>query len=281
MSDVVIVKYVPVLNQDGSESSDRIASLCINRPGTANAFSGEILVSISKNLEEIAQDKSVRALLFQSIGKHFSAGADLNWMKDSAKLGFDHNFAEAKKLTAMFEQLCNMPMPTIAVAKGAAYGGAVGIIACCDYALATDDAKMCLSEARVGLIPAVILPYLSRKVRTGDLRRLTLTAKVFSANEAIMNGLVQIVEDRKSMNELLINELNQLLTASPHSQLAYKNLQVAITSQNNAQTDTTAKAIADIRASEMGQEGLTSFFEKRKPVWSKYLPEDAVLFEDF
>lgn len=279
MTDAVIVKYHSLKTADGTESNDRIASLCINRPSSANAFSGDILVAISNELKNIASDKTVRVLLFQSIGKHFSAGADLNWMKESAKTGYENNFNEAKKLTAMFEQLSQMPMPTIAVVKGAAYGGAVGIVACCDYAAALDSAKLCLSEARVGLIPAVILPYLSRKMNQGQLRRFTLSAKVFGGQEAMDCGLIQAVQDSDSINAWLLDEVNRLISASPEAQTAYKALHAQVLSDSNAQSDLTCESIAKIRASDMGQEGLASFFEKRKPSWNLEIDLKSVLFE--
>lgn len=277
--DAVLVNYLPLVGADGEPCHQQIASLCINRPQTANAFSGDILEAISENLTAIAADPKVRVLLFQSIGRHFSAGADLNWMKESASKGHRHNLQEAHKLTAMFEQLSGMPMPTIAVVKGAAYGGAVGIIACCDYAVATEDARLCLSEARVGLLPAVILPYLARKIHRGALNRLVLSAKVFSALDAKENGLVQKVLPSTGMNAWLEKEVNQLLCASPEAQKAYKNLETKIFERSCRQDPATAETIAHIRASDMGQEGLNSFFEKRKPNWLSQLPQGSQLFE--
>ncbi|SMF69824.1 enoyl-CoA hydratase-related protein [Pseudobacteriovorax antillogorgiicola] len=278
MSDPVIVQYTPLQSTDGEESNDKIASICINRPGSANAFSGEILVAIAKTLEVIAKDPHVRLLLFQSVGKHFSAGADLNWMKESAQLGYEHNVKEAQKLTAMFEQICAMPMPTIAVAKGAVYGGAVGIIACCDYSVALDNTRFCLSEARVGLIPAVILPYLSRKMKPSSLRRFTLSAQVFNAEQAKSCGLIEEIQTVETINEWLIGEANHILAASPEAQVAYKILQDTVNSHSNAQIDETAQSIAKIRATPMGQEGLGSFFEKRKPIWVRSVAPSESLF---
>ena len=280
MDAPVISKFFPLQDPQGNPSEQKIASLCINRPKSANAFSGEILVAIKNELKKIAEDGSVRLLLFQSIGKHFSAGADLGWMKESAKMGYEHNFSEAQKLTDMFEQLSNMPMPTIAVVKGAAYGGAVGIVACCDSAVALDNAQFCLSEARVGLIPAVILPYLSRKMQQGQLRRYTLSAKVFGAQEALDCGLVQAVESHETVSEWIIKEAQRILSASPEAQLAYKNLHQVVLSNSNEQSEATCEAIAKIRATPMGQEGLASFFEKRKPSWSLEVQTGSSIFED-
>ncbi|MFW7380067.1 MAG: enoyl-CoA hydratase-related protein [Oligoflexus sp.] len=280
MEEAAIVKFSNLVNEKGQETGEKIASLIINRPDAANAFNAEVLDAITSILEGIRQDPSVRILLFQSFGKHFSAGADLLWMKESAQLSEEQNREDAKKLIAMFEALYHLPIPTIAVVKGASYGGAVGIVACCDYAVAVESARFCLSEVRVGLIPAVILPYLSRKIRSADLRRLTLTGRVFSSEEAKNLGLlVDTVESGAAMDEWLKREVNHLLLASPQAQRAYKGLQDKIDHNSGAQGDYTAETIAKIRTSESGQRGLRSFFDKSEPDWVALVKNDQMLME--
>jgi len=280
VEEAAIVKYHKLVNEQGQETREQVASLIINRPDAANAFNAEVLDAITTKLQQIKEDPSVRLLLFQSYGKHFSSGADLHWMKESAKLSEQRNREDAQKLIAMFEELYHLPIPTIAVIKGAAYGGAVGIVACCDYAVATENARFCLSEVRVGLLPAVILPYLSRKIRSADLRRLTLTGRVFSSEEAKNLGLIiDTVESGAAMDEWLKRETNHLLLASPNAQRAYKALQNTINQHSGAQGPYTAEAIAKIRTSESGQRGLQAFFDKREPEWVRVVKNDQLLME--
>ncbi len=264
--------YTPLLDSAGNEAEARIATLVLNRPDAANAFSGELLVRITELLNEVKQDTSVRVLTLQGSGKHFSAGADLMWMKESAQLKFEGNLGEAKKLSAMFETLASLKIPTIAVVKGAVFGGAVGLLAACDYAFAEESAKVCLSEAKIGLIPAVILPYLQRKIAPAVLHRMAMGSPILTSDQLLKIGLVQDVASGSKLETLVRQELQALLQTSPEAQSAYKSLWAALTPgvQNE---DVTAHAIASIRASAMGQHGLQSFFKKETPDWVLHLPE--------
>lgn len=270
--------YTPLENNEGVVTDERIATLVINRHEAANSFSGELLVQLTKLLEEVQADQSVRALLLQGSGKHFSAGADLHWMKQAAQLDYAGNVQEAEKLTAMFEALARLRVPTIAVAKGAAFGGAVGLIAACDYAVALENARFCLSEVKIGLLPAVILPYLGRKIDPGALRRFMLTARVFSAEDALSAGLVQIVTQVDAVEALLHDELNLIVSASPEAQTACKSLYQKVEARSWAQGPETVEAIARTRASPMGQAGLTAFFQKSDPIWFRRVPRNERVF---
>ncbi len=270
--------YTALENNEGVVTDDRIATLVINRHEAANSFSGELLVQLKKLLDEVQKDSTVRALLLQGSGKHFSAGADLHWMKQAAQLDYAGNVQEAEKLTAMFEALANLRVPTIAVAKGAAFGGAVGLIAACDYAVALDNARFCLSEVKIGLLPAVILPYLGRKMHPGALKRLALTARVFNAEDALSVGLVQAVTPADGIENLLHDELNLVLSASPEAQSASKTLYQTVEARSWAQGPETVEAIARTRASTMGQAGLSAFFQKIDPVWLRRVPRSERVF---
>ncbi len=270
--------YTALENNEGVVTDDRIATLVINRHEAANSFSGELLVQLKKLLDEVQKDSTVRALLLQGSGKHFSAGADLHWMKQAAQLDYAGNVQEAEKLTAMFEALANLRVPTIAVAKGAAFGGAVGLIAACDYAVALDNARFCLSEVKIGLLPAVILPYLGRKMHPGALKRLALTARVFNAEDALSVGLVQAVTPADGIENLLHDELNLVLSASPEAQSACKTLYQTVEARSWAQGPETVEAIARTRASTMGQAGLSAFFQKIDPVWLRRVPRSERVF---
>jgi methylglutaconyl-CoA hydratase len=270
--------YTALENNEGVVTDERIATLVINRHEAANSFSGELLVQLKELLDKVNADPTVRVLLLQGSGKHFSAGADLHWMKQAAQLDYAGNVQEAQKLTAMFEALANLRVPTLAVAKGAAFGGAVGLIAACDYAVALDNARFCLSEVKIGLLPAVILPYLGRKMHPGALKRLMLTARVFQAEEACAAGLVQAVTPADTVENLLHDELNLLLSASPEAQTTCKGLYQTVESRAWTQGPETVEAIARTRASSMGQAGLSAFFQKTDPVWLRRVPRSARVF---
>ena len=277
MSDCFI-KRTKLVDLDGNQTKDFVASLVIDRPLKANSFSGELLNELSNALQELSHEKNLRLLLIQGNGKHFSAGADLEWMKESAKLNLSENILESQKLTKMFELVYNFPKPVISLCKGAIYGGAVGLVAASDYALAKDNTRFCLSEGRIGLIPAVILPYLSRKIDQSNLRRLTLSAKEFSSHDAMRLNLVSEVFSTEDFETKIRDEVNALLSVSPESQIEYKELQMSLCENNFTQSKDTAIAISEIRASEMGKHGLNCFFEKKKPSWIRRLSDEDFIF---
>ena len=274
-----VVKYIDLVDQEGQKTGQRLANLVINRPQAANSFNSEMMLAITDHLNAIKKDSSIRVLLLQSVGKHFSAGADLKWMQECAMKSEQENRSEAEKLSRMFEALYHLDIPTIGAAKGAVYGGAVGLIACCDYAFAMETAKFCLSEVRIGLIPAVIVPYLARKMKSGDLQRFSLTGKIFTAEQARTTGLIQDISDSMTMQDLLVNEVNQLLSASPNAQKAYKALHEKARSAGFAQGSYSVEAISKTRASEEGKGGLAAFFSKSTPAWVSMLEDQTPLFE--
>ncbi|MFK7823830.1 MAG: enoyl-CoA hydratase-related protein [Oligoflexales bacterium] len=264
------------LRWDSSKQGEKskIAVMALNRPEQANAFNGEILEQIISCLEEVAQNPDCRAFVLKGEGKHFSGGADLKWMQDSIKLAYEENYAEAKKMTVMFEALHRLPVPTIAVVKGAAFGGAVGLIACCDFAICAEGAKLCLSEVKMGILPAVILPYLGKKMLPGPLKRLALTAKVFGASEARDYGLIDLICSEQSLDKLVKDELSLLLQGGPMAHKSLKNLFQILSESNFKQSDTTAKSIAKARQGSEAQAGFEAFFAKKKASWVDELAED-------
>ena len=247
----------------------RIARLCFNRPELANAFSAEMMGEITTHLNNLSGMKDVRALILMGKGKHFSAGADLGWMKASANLTLEENKIDTTRLREMFESIVKLTIPKIAAINGAAYGGSVGVVACCDYAIASANAKFCLSEAKLGLIPAVIAPYLLRKMHAGSVRRMALTGRVLSANEAREAGLVEIVTE--TLDEQVKDELNAILTCGPQAQSAINELFDNLREVSWRQSDKTVEAIARARTSAEGQAGLNSFFAKKPPPWLRSL----------
>lgn len=246
--------------------------LLLDRPASANALSGEMLDALAMELKNsaaaAAKDPAIRCLVLAGRGKHFCAGADLAWMQQSAALSHGENLADASRLTAVFEALAAFPRPTIAVVRGAAYGGAVGLVACCDIVIAEETSKFCLSEARLGLIPAVIMPYLARRMAPGFLRRAALTSRVMTAAEANMGGLVDVITESTNVDETLRAELDLILQAGPAAQGAVKDLIEKVRAQKGAQGEYTAQAIASARTGAEGQAGLAAFFKKTPAPWS-------------
>lgn len=247
--------------------ADHVAWLTLNRPEVHNAFDDRMIAELLDALAAVRNNNQVRVLVLRSEGKNFSAGADLGWMRSMAAKDYDENIADAAELSRLMQELDELPQPTIALAQGAAFGGAVGLAACCDIALATPASSFCLSEVKIGLIPAVISPYVMRAMGTRQARRYMLTAERFNAEEALRIGLVHdIAEDLKQAAQPLIEAL---INNSPAAVAAAKSLAMAVDQQPlNANTrQLTIERIAEIRVSAEGQEGLSAFLEKRAPNW--------------
>lgn len=255
------------------DRDDTIAVLTIARPETANAFNRDVVFGISQALSNLKSAINCRCLVVRGEGKHFSAGADLQWMQASARLDRAGNQDEAQDLARMFEALAFLPIPTIALAQGAVYGGAVGLVAACDITIATVDARFCLSETSLGLLPAVILPHLLRRMPLAVVKRFSLNAQVFSSEDAQRLGLVDhCVPNMADLNAVLRTELEGLLRSGPLAQQRFKQLFHHLTLPLFA--DVTTQAIADVRAGDEAKHGLAQFFAKKEPAWRFQLPED-------
>ena len=251
-----------------NSNNEKVAWLLLSREEAANSFNAEMMKGITDSLQSLSQRKDVRALVIMGRGKHFSAGADLTWMKESAQLNYDENIKDAERLTKMFEGLYNLPIPTIGVLHGAVFGGAVGLTACCDIVLAEHDSKFCLSEVRLGLLPAVIYPYLAKRIHLGQLKRLSLTGRVFNGEEALDVGLVDRVFTMTGRDQVVLEELNLILSAGPEATRALKSLHLELEKDSFQQSQKTAIAIAKARTSPEGQAGLSSYFKKEGAPWS-------------
>ncbi|MGP9671147.1 enoyl-CoA hydratase/isomerase family protein [Pseudoalteromonas sp. AOP31-A2-14] len=249
-------------------TKSNVAVLLLSRPEKRNAFNEQVIHELIQCIEH-ANTLNIRALVLKTEGKHFSAGADLNWMKSMAENDFSENLADSKQLAKLMHVLATCPHPTICAVQGAAFGGALGLIACCDIALCKDDAQFCLSEVRLGLIPAVISPYVIKAIGERTARRYFLTAEVFDAHTAKSLGLIhQITGDLDCAVQKI---LETLLDNGPLAVKAAKQLinDVAGHEINGQIINLTAERIANIRVSDEGQEGLSAFFEKRAPNWQK------------
>ncbi|MCG7542618.1 enoyl-CoA hydratase-related protein [Pseudoalteromonas sp. MM17-2] len=249
-------------------TKSRIAILTLARVEKHNAFD-DVLINEMIRCIEHASTLDVRALVLKSEGKHFSAGADLNWMKSMKDNSFEDNVADSMELARLMQVLYECPLPTVCLVQGAAFGGALGLIACCDIALADKSAKFCLSEVKLGLIPAVISPYVINAMGERNARRYFLTAEVFNAEQAQTLGLIhELSDDLDASAEQL---LSKLADNGPQAVKAAKRLIAEVAHQpiDDSLRQLTAERIAAIRVSDEGQIGLTAFFEKQAPAWQQ------------
>jgi methylglutaconyl-CoA hydratase len=251
------------------EKRDRAAIVTLNRPEIRNAFDDALIASLTGTLRALDADPAVRVVVLAGAGPAFCAGADLNWMKRMAGFGYEQNLEDARALAAMLKTLDRMSKPTIARVHGPAFAGGVGLVAACDIAIGTPDAKFCLSEAKLGLSPATISPYVIRAMGARMARRYFLSAEVFDASEAYRVGLLSRVSASEKLDAEIEELLKHLTQGGPQALAEIKELIAAVSSGpvDDAMIDDTAKRIAEIRVSAEGKEGIASFLEKRKPSW--------------
>lgn len=252
-----------------SIDSRGVARVTLNRPDKHNAFDDGIIAELRGAFTELARRDDVRAVVLASEGKSFSAGADLGWMKRMADYDFGHNMKDAEALADMLRALYELPQPTIARVQGAAFGGAVGLVSCCDMAVASERASFCLSEVKIGLVPATISPYVIRALGERASRRYFTTAERFSAAEAHRLGLVSEVAPAEDLDERVEALIQALLQNGPLAVRAAKDLVNSFAGREidaDLVEDSCAR-IAHIRVSREGQEGLGAFLGKRQPGW--------------
>ena len=246
-----------------------IARITLTRPEVRNAFNDEVIQQLKAAFEDVGQREDVRAVVLAAEGPAFCAGADLNWMRRMADYTREENIADAGQLAAMLKVIYECPKPTIAAVQGDVFAGGMGLVATCDIAVSVRTATYCLSEVKLGLIPATISPYVIRAMGTRASHRYFLTAERFLANEAHRIGFVHELVDADAL-EARVGELAlALVGASPAAVKACKKLvqDVAEREIDAALIAATVEGIADIRASEQGREGVASFLQKRKPAW--------------
>ncbi|TVP91932.1 MAG: gamma-carboxygeranoyl-CoA hydratase [Pseudomonadaceae bacterium] len=246
-----------------------IATLWLNRPEKNNAFNATMISELLQALDAVKEHKAVRFMLLRGHGKHFSAGADLEWMRAAAQLDYNANLQDARELAEVMANLYQMPIPTLAVVQGAAYGGALGLISCCDMAIGSVESQFCLSEVRIGLTPAVISPFVVKAMGERQARRYALTAEPFSGEQATAMGLLHAAYPAAELGQAVDNWSARLLSNSPAAMRATKGLlqEVKHGELTPALRRYTEAAIARIRVSPEGQEGLNAFLDKREPGW--------------
>jgi methylglutaconyl-CoA hydratase len=246
-----------------------VATVTLNRPDVRNAFNDEVIAELAGVLAEYGERAEVRCIVLAANGPAFCAGADLNWMKRMASYTYEQNLDDAQALANMLRVLYRCPKPTIARVQGDAYAGGMGLVAACDIAVCADTVTFCLSEVKLGLIPATISPYVIRAMGPRAAHRYFLTAERFGAKEAHRIGFVHEVVAAGELDAKVSEIAASLVAAGPEAAKACKELvhDVADREIDHVLVERTVKGIADIRVSDEGREGIQSFLGKRKPSW--------------
>lgn len=256
-------KVITHLDQDGN------ATLMLNRPEVHNAFDPEMVDTLTKALQKLEADPQVRAVVLTGADKSFCAGADIEHMKKSAKYTPAQNFQAAQETARMLYTLYNLKKPTIACVHGAVRGGGVGLVSACDIAIASRDASFRLSEVKIGIIPAMISPYVIGAIGERMARRYMISGEEFDVAEAFRIGLVHDIVDREGLPGAIGRMLGHINSSGPNAVLAIKQL-IPVSAHapiGREIIDETARRIAEIRATPEAQEGMSAFLEKRKPSW--------------
>ncbi len=246
-----------------------VATVTLNRAEAHNALNGEVVGALSAAFDALAARPGVRAVILAARGKSFSAGADLKSMRRAAEFSAAENKADALRVAGMFDTLNTLPMPTIAKLQGSAFAGGIGLVACCDIAVAAEHAQFAITEVRLGLIPAMISPYVLAAIGPSAARRYCQTAERFDAHEAKRIGLLHEVVAADALDAAVENIVGEILKNAPASLAASKALiRETAGPVTEALREDTASRIAGIRATAEGREGLAAFFERRKPSWT-------------
>ena len=249
--------------------SAHVAEVWLNRPDVRNAFNDSVIAELTQAFATLATDDVLRAIVLGGHGKAFCAGADLAWMRQMAGYTWEQNRADAQALADMLWAIYACPVPVVGRVHGDCYAGGVGLASVCDVLVASDAATFCLSEARLGLLPATISPYVIRAMGEQAARRYFITAERFSAAQAQTMGFVQVLASADTLDTKVAELVAAIVANGPMAGRACKKLvqDVAGRAIDTALRDDTARRIADVRASAEGKEGVQSFLQKRKPGW--------------
>jgi methylglutaconyl-CoA hydratase len=251
------------------EERNSVLWLQLKRPEVRNAFNPKMIEELTSIPKLI--NKEQRAVVLSGAGKSFSAGADLNWMKQSLDLSREENLEDAQRLADMLLALDRLPVPLIGMIHGAALGGGIGLVSICDYAVALSDTQFSFSEVRLGIVPACIAPFVIRKIGAGHARSLFTTAERFDAKKAYDIGLVHaVVSTQDELMQFANKKVDEIKDCSPNAlRTAKKLIFDLVTTDDRNQLQMVAEVLAGVRVSEEGQEGVRAFLEKRRPAWSE------------
>jgi len=247
---------------------NKVAWVTLNRPEIHNAFNETMIGELLELYKELGDMTNVRVVVITGEGKSFCAGADLNWMGGVIKYSYEQNLDESLQLAELFYTMYSLPKPTIAMVNGAAIGGGAGMVAVNDLVIASDRAKFSFSEVKLGLVPACISPYVIRKVGENRSRELFLSGERMDARKALQFGFVNQVVPEEELKTVVEKQIEQLMSSGPNALAICKDLLEKVPQMSLEQAKKyTAEAIAKLRVSDEGQEGMKAFFEKRKPNW--------------
>jgi len=252
------------------KSQNGVSTITLNRPELHNAFDDHFIKELTEAIRDINQDETCKILVLAANGKSFSAGADLNWMKRMSGYSWDENYHDSLKLAGLMQELHDCKKTTIAIVKGAAFGGGVGLVACCDIVLSSEHALFCLSEVKLGLIPSVISPYVVKAIGERNAKRYFVTAEQFDAQDAKEMNLVHKIFAKDEIDMQTSDYINRILANSPEAMYQAKRLVDYVADKEISEEVVleTAQRIADIRASSEGKEGVAAFLEKRPANWA-------------
>jgi methylglutaconyl-CoA hydratase len=253
------------------EVKDNMGTVWLNRPDVHNALNQQMINEVIECFESVNNEPDVRIVLLKGRGKSFCAGADLNYMKGIATFGFEENYQDSLRLAKCFNTIYTCKKPVIAVVQGAAIGGANGLLAACDFVFCADDTKFAFSEVKLGIVPATISPYVTKRIGEYGSRDLMITGRRFSGKDAEWYRLVNKSLPFEELDNYVNSFIENLMTSGPDAMTACKDLIFNISNKLTFEEsiDYTARKIAELRASKEGQEGMASFLEKRKPNWVK------------
>lgn len=257
-------------------SALHVAQVTLARPSVRNAFNAALIAELKIVFDQVALDPNIRVVILAAQGSTFCAGADLNWMKSMADFTWAENLADAQALAQMLFTLYTCPVPIVARVQGDCYGGGVGLVAVCDVVVAAREVHFCLSEARLGLVPATISPYVVQALGVPAARRYFVTAERFSAQKAQALGWVHEVCESQDLDQQVDTLVQAIVANGPQAARACKALVQDVMGRelNETLMADTARLIADVRSSQEGKEGIQSFLQKRPPAWT--LPPERV-----
>jgi len=251
---------------------DGLATVTMNRPEVHNAFNAEMIAELTQCFRQLHADKTIRVILLQAAGKSFSAGADINWMKDMVKASQEENKKDSDKLAELLRTINFCAKTTVAKVNGLAFGGVVGLICCCDIAIAENTAKFGLTEAKLGLVAAVISPYVIDAIGMRKARRYLQTAEVFDAKKALDMGIISESVETAELDQRTSDIIKMLSSTGPNAKEISKKLVMSVVGRTVAQQkkidEYTTQVIAAVRVSDEGQTGLKAFLDKQKPNWT-------------